>query len=121
MSDAANTPGNKPVRFQRIGAHTLLMFVFAASLQGGEASAKESGERSKAAQAYLDLLENFAGFAEEHWNEKEACYDAEGSGVTWARGNGDVCFVNAVLLTEYPDRETFSPKNIHRDVLLDHT
>ena len=39
----------------------------------------------------MALLENFAGFAEAHWNEKEQSYDARGSGVTWARGNGGVC------------------------------
>ena len=99
---------------------TLFVVLVAASLPVSVSSAKENGQRSKAAQAYLDLLENFAGYAEQHWNEKQESYDAAGAGVTWARGNGDVCFVNAVLLTEYPDREAFSPKKIHRDVLLDH-
>src|SRR6476659_6810029 len=76
--------------------------------------------RSRAAQAYLDLIENFIGFAEQHWNEKAESYDAKGSGVTWARGNGGVCLAAAVLLTEYPDHETFSPKKVDRKVLLDH-
>jgi hypothetical protein len=71
-------------------------------------------------KAYLTMLENFAGFAEQHWNDKADSYDAAGSGVTWARGNGGVCLVNAVLLTEFPDRQTFSPRKIPREVMLDH-
>ena len=76
--------------------------------------------QDSAAQQYIGMLENFAGFAERHWNEKEVSYDAAGSGVTWARGNGGVCLVNAVLLTEFPERELFSPQKIPRGVLLDH-
>src|SRR5262245_54530504 len=76
---------------------------------------------SDAARQYLALLENFGRFAETHWNEKEESYDAKGSGVTWARGNGGVCLVNAVLLTEFPDRSEFFPQRITRAALLDHT
>jgi hypothetical protein len=74
-----------------------------------------------AAQQYLGMLENFAGFAERHWNEKEESYDAKGSGVTWARGNGGVCLVNAILLTELPAKAILSPQQIPRATLLDHT
>ena len=70
---------------------------------------------------YLELVENFAGFAEMHWNELKESYDAQGSGVTWARGNGGVCLVNAVLLTEFPDKKEFSPRKFPRERLLDHT
>ncbi|HXJ57263.1 MAG TPA: hypothetical protein VNU68_11415 [Verrucomicrobiae bacterium] len=77
-------------------------------------------EVNSAAKQYLGLLENFAGFAEQHWNEKEQSYDAKGSGVTWARGNGGMCLVNAVLLTEFPDKPTFSPRKVPRTVMLDH-
>jgi hypothetical protein len=66
------------------------------------------------------LLENFAGFAEQYWNEKAESYDAAGAGVTWARGNGGMCLTYALLLTEHPDREFFSPKKIPRSVMLDH-
>src|SRR5262249_8301774 len=82
-------------------------------------AANQKPTRSKAAQAYLDLVENFLGFAEQHWNDKEDSYDAAGSGVTWARGNGGVCLAAAVVMTEYPDRDTFSPRKVERKVLLD--
>ena len=75
---------------------------------------------NKASGLYLQLLENFAGWAEQHWNEKDESYDAAGAGVTWARGNGDVCIVYAVLLTALPDRPTISPRKIPREVMLEH-
>src|SRR6185295_7112233 len=53
--------------------------------------AEPTHDLNQAAAQYLALIENFAGFAEDHWNEKEQSYDAAGSGVTWARGNGGVC------------------------------
>jgi hypothetical protein len=74
----------------------------------------------KAADQYLKLIENFAGWAEQHWNEQQQCYDAQGSGVSWSRGNGDVCLVYALLLTEHPDRAEFSSRKIPRGVMLDH-
>ena len=76
--------------------------------------------RNKAAQQYLRLLENFSGWAEQHWNDKEQSFDAKGAGVTWPRGNGDVCLVYAVLLTELPNQATFSPRKVPREVMLDH-
>ncbi|MCC7475687.1 MAG: hypothetical protein IT425_09840 [Pirellulales bacterium] len=78
------------------------------------------GNRSQAGQAYLDLIENFIGFAENYWNNEADSYDAQGSGVTWARGNGGMCLGIAVLLTEYPDRKCFTSKQIPRKVLFDH-
>src|SRR6187401_2665657 len=77
-------------------------------------------EHNASAVQYLGLIENFAGFAERHWNEKTQSYDAAGSGVTWARGNGGVCLVHAVLLTESPERESFSPQRISRELMIDH-
>src|SRR3954470_19749473 len=75
---------------------------------------------SAARNSYLGLVENFLGFAEQHWNENAKSYDAAGSGVTWARGNGGVCLVAAVLMSEYPERDTFSPRKVPRTVLLEH-
>ena len=75
---------------------------------------------TEASRQYLTLLENFAGWAEQHWNEQEQCYNASGAGVSWARGNGDVCIVYAVLLTELAERPAISPRKISRDVMLDH-
>src|SRR6186713_2798977 len=75
---------------------------------------------STPAKQYLGMIENFGGFAERHWNEKEGSYDAAGSGVTWARGNGGVALVMAVLLTEYPERTEFFPQKVPRAVLLEH-
>jgi hypothetical protein len=46
---------------------------------------------SRMARGYLALLENFAGWCEEHWNESDGAFDAAGAGVTWPRGNGGVC------------------------------
>src|ERR1043165_8227181 len=77
-------------------------------------------ERNSAAREYLGLIENFGGFAEQHWNETQGSYDAAGSGVTWARGNGGVCLVMAVLLTEFPERPEFFPQKISRKILIDH-
>src|SRR5262249_8629225 len=77
-------------------------------------------EQSTASKQYLALIENLGGFAEQHWNEKEENYDAAGKGVTWARGNGGVCLVMAVLLEEYPDREEFFPQKVPREVILGH-
>jgi hypothetical protein len=103
----------------------LLLLIVVGYLVFGETlprsmAAAAGASRSHAAQAYLDLIEHFLGFAEQHWNERANSYDAAGSGVTWARGNGAVCLVAAVLMTEYPDRETFSPPKVERKILLDH-
>jgi hypothetical protein len=84
------------------------------------ASTVLAGELNQPARQYLGMLENFARIAEQHWNEQEQSYDAQGKGVTWARGNGGVCLVNAVLLTERPERADFSPKQIPRGVMLEH-
>jgi hypothetical protein len=84
------------------------------------AAAPITVERNNTSFQYLKLIENFAGWAEKHWNEKQQCYDAQGAGVSWSRGNGDVCLVHALLLTEQPERSHFSPRKIPRGVMLDH-
>jgi hypothetical protein len=83
-------------------------------------AAVSPGDHDAAARQYLSLLENFAGWTEQHWNESEQSYDAAGAGVTWARGNGDVCIVYAVLLTARPHQSAFSPRKIPRGTMLDH-
>lgn len=93
---------------------TMMCFVAESVLAQPAAS-----ERNSAARQYLALIENFGAFAEHHWNEKEDSYDAAGSGVTWARGNGGVCLVMAVLLTEYPERPEFFPQKVPRKILID--
>jgi hypothetical protein len=85
-----------------------------------QAAAPVVVEGDKAADQYLKLIENFAGWAEKHWDEKQQCYDAQGSGVSWSRGNGDVCLVHALLLTAQPDRSHFSSRKMARSVMLDH-
>jgi hypothetical protein len=107
-------------RLSMIARLIVVAWIIGGSVHASEPAALGSDGRLHAAREYLGLLENFAGFAEQHWNEKENCYDAAGSGVTWARGNGDVCLVNAVLLTEFPDRAVFSPRKVPREVMLDH-
>jgi len=84
------------------------------------AAAPKPAQPDKELGQYRQLLENFAGWAEQHWNEKEQCYDAAGAGVTWSRGNGDVCIVYAVLLTELPKRPVISPRIIPREIMFDH-
>ena len=93
----------------------LLGLVLVLSLLPRPASAQ-----NRAAQAYLSLLENFAGWCEEHWNAEAGAFDAAGKGVTWPRGNGGVCLTYAVLLTEFPERQEFSPRKIRREVMIDH-
>ncbi|MCC7084009.1 MAG: hypothetical protein IT427_03255 [Pirellulales bacterium] len=78
-----------------------------------------NGATTKAAPTtsdrYLSLLDNFIGWAQQHWNESEQAFDAAGSGVSWPRGNGNICVAGAVLLTERPDQKAFSPQQIPRD------
>ncbi|MEX0643139.1 MAG: hypothetical protein WD468_10590 [Pirellulales bacterium] len=117
------------VRIRESGAFRLVQFQSAqvlsallvfGSYQVGHTAEQAGATPQSAAQAYLNLLENFTGFAEQYWNAEAQSYDASGAGVTWARGNGGMCLTIAVLLTEYPDRELFTPKRIPRQVLFDH-
>jgi hypothetical protein len=39
---------------------------------------------SQAFAQYLQLLEKFASWAEQHWNESEQSHDAKGAEVIWA-------------------------------------
>src|SRR5262245_9417240 len=83
-------------------------------------SSTEAAESKSASSQYLALIENFVGWAEQHWNEKDQSFNAKGSGVTWARGNGDVCLCYAILLAELPERKEFCGKKIPRDTLQEH-
>ncbi len=75
---------------------------------------------------YLKLIENFAGWAEAHWEENPVHepgggrFAASGAGVRWARGNSNLCIVYAVLLDAYPHRTHFTVKHIPRAQMEDH-
>ncbi len=79
-------------------------------------------------QLYLQLIENFVGWAEQSGRFTQTdllepgggYFDAAGSGVTWARGNSNLCIAYAVLLDAYPERERFSIHNIPRRQLETH-
>ncbi len=95
-----------------IGLVTLAVAVNAA----GGTTPTEQAVRAQ----YVALLEGFAGWAEQHWNESDQAFNAAGRGVSWARGNGNVCVGYAVLLTERPEQAHFSKHRIPRKRLLDH-
>jgi hypothetical protein len=77
---------------------------------------------------YLRLIENFVGWVEAKETFVEAktlepgggYFEAAGKGVTWARGNSNLCIAYAVLLTANPDRESFCDGKVSRAMLLDH-
>lgn len=77
---------------------------------------------------YLQLIENFAGWAESggFFLETDVLesgggyFEAAGRGVTWARGNSNMCLAYALLLTEYPERKSFTIHNIPRERMEDH-
>jgi hypothetical protein len=108
------------IRISRFSLPLLLVTCWTSSPMLVRAAAPLAAAPNKASVQYLQLLENFAGWAEQHWNENEQSYDAKGAGVTWARGNGDVCIVYAVLLTALPDRPTFSTRRIPREAMVEH-
>ncbi|MBN2022674.1 MAG: hypothetical protein JW809_07750 [Pirellulales bacterium] len=74
---------------------------------------------------YLQLIENFVGWAEQSGRFVESdefepgggYFDAAGSGVSWARGNSNLCLAYALLLDELPDRRRFSIHHIPRSQL----
>jgi len=77
---------------------------------------------------YLRLIENSVGWAEHtgkfvESDEQEpggGYFEAKGAGVTWARGNGNLCLAYALLLEELPERQRFSIYQIPRQRLEDH-
>jgi hypothetical protein len=80
-------------------------------------------------EIYLRLIENFVGWTEQSerfsGSEDDAttsagCFDAAGNGVSWARGNSNLCIAYAVLLTSFPQRAEFSIYRIPRSTLEDH-
>ncbi len=77
---------------------------------------------------YLAVLEDFIGWGEftgkfVNWDSIEpggGFFEAAGSGVSWARGNSNLCIAYGVLLNEFPKRQEFTRHNISRAVLQDH-
>ena len=76
---------------------------------------------------YLKLIEDFLGWAEgEYWVDSDVLetgggyFKAKGRGVTWARGNSNLCVAYAVLLSVFPDRQRFTGHGIPRSLLQDH-
>ena len=67
------------------GGSTVILLVFV--LFAGPVRTQATEVPSMMARGYLTLLENFAGWCEEHWNESEGAFDAAGAGVTWPRGH----------------------------------
>ncbi|MBN2475295.1 MAG: hypothetical protein JXB62_11840 [Pirellulales bacterium] len=88
----------------------------------------EALSQERRQQLYLRLIENFVGWAEHSGRfvetgelEEEAGYfDAAGHGVTWARGNSNLCLAYAVLLGAYPQRREFSIYRVPRSRLESH-
>ena len=79
-------------------------------------------------EIYLQLIENFVGWAEHSGRFVDSdelepggrCFDAAGRGVTWARGNSNLCLAYALLLEECPRRQRFSIYDVSRSRLEDH-
>jgi hypothetical protein len=77
---------------------------------------------------YLRLIEGFVGWIEDSgtFQEDEALekgggsFQAAGAGVTWARGNSNLCIAYALLLTELPEKQQFSRYAVPRARLQDH-
>ncbi|MCX7045462.1 MAG: hypothetical protein NTX50_08275, partial [Candidatus Sumerlaeota bacterium] len=77
---------------------------------------------------YLKLLENFAGWIESSDTFKDdetiekggGAFLAKGAGVTWPRGNSNLCIIYATLLTALPDQSHFSRYRIPRAQMEDH-
>jgi len=77
---------------------------------------------------YLELIENFIGYAEHTGRFTSSntlepgggFFDAAGSGVTWFRGNSNLCIAYAVLLGDCTGRKEFTKHKIPRSVLLGH-
>ncbi len=63
---------------------------------------------------YLQLIENFSGWAEDHWVDKNQSFNAAGAGVNWARGNGDVCIAYAMPPHRAARSSHFFPKRESR-------
>lgn len=73
----------------------------------------------------LSVLAKFVPHAETYWRDSDipesntGRYLATGSGVTQARGAGNIAYVYATLLTARPDQESFG--GVSRGLMLDHT
>jgi hypothetical protein len=77
-------------------------------------------------ELYLSMLEKFVERIEEFYLESDISepntgrYSAAGPGVTQPRGSSNISIILSLLLTEYPERDTFTSKNIPRNVLMEH-
>ena len=79
-------------------------------------------------EIYLQLIENFVGWTEhtgrfvntEELEPGAGYFNAAGHGVTWARGNSNLCVAYAVLLKAFPQRDVFSIYKVPRSQLEDH-
>ncbi|MBN1911280.1 MAG: hypothetical protein JW818_16160 [Pirellulales bacterium] len=79
-------------------------------------------------EIYLRLIENFVGWAEQsgqfvdsdEYEPGGGFFKAAGAGVTWARGNSNLCLGYALLLEEFPQRQEFSIYKIPRKRLEKH-
>lgn len=74
---------------------------------------------------YLQLIENFVGWAETSGKFQPdgpdgGAFAAAGQGVSWARGNANLLIGYAVLLDAYPTRKQFCSAKIPREQLVDH-
>jgi hypothetical protein len=77
---------------------------------------------------YLSLIEDFVGWAEsgDRFRDSDVLeagggyFEAAGRGVTWARGNSNLCIAYAVLLSEQTEREHFTRHRVPRRILADH-
>ncbi len=77
---------------------------------------------------YLALIEDFVGWAEsgDHFRDSDdleaggGYFEAQGRGVSWARGNSNLCIAYAVLLSEHVERDHFTRRRVPRRVLRDH-
>lgn len=94
-----------------------ILWAFLLAALNGFASANAPEQSSSYAQ-YFNLLENFVGWAQQHWNDADKCFNADGAGVSWARGNGNVCLAAAVVLTERPQQTKFGNRQVPREQIL---
>lgn len=89
---------------------------------------RETLSQQQRMELYLCQIENFVGWveAENTFLESDAYepgggyFQGEGKGVTWARGNNNLIFAYAVLLTASPDRTEFTFLDLPRETLFEH-
>jgi len=86
---------------------------------------RETLSSKECREIYLTMIENFVGWSEKKFADNDTyekgggCFDANGQGVDWARGNSNLSIAYAVLLTAYPERQEFTVHGIPRSQLED--